>query len=117
MATKWCALAVFLVLPALVMAQSNNSGWLGVEFVMESDQNRVVIVDLQPDGPAAQANLKPGDVIARVGDMRPKNAQEFADEISKRNPGDKITLTVMRDGKEKKIDVTLGRRPDGLTRR
>ncbi len=77
---------------------------------MESDKNRAVISDIQPNGPAAQANLKKGDVIVRVGSMTPKDAQDFSDEIASHNLGDKITLTVMRDGKEHKVDVTLGRR-------
>lgn len=115
MAKKAMTLCALLVMPALVVAQ-DNGGWLGVAFVMESDKNRVVIYDLQPDGPAEQAGLKAGDVIAKVGNMEPKDAQQFADEIAKKNPGDKVTLTLMRDGKEKKIDVTLGRRPNGTQR-
>jgi S1-C subfamily serine protease len=124
MKVRWFAVSVLLVIPTVVFSQqynnrqsADNGGWLGVEFVMESDKNRVVIIDMQPDGPAAQAKLNLGDVIARVGDMQPKNAQEFADEIARHNPGDKVMLTVMREGNENKIEVTLGRRPNGVPRR
>lgn len=123
MATKWFALSVWLIVPTLALAQQDNGrrsddngGWLGVEFLIESDKKRIVIIDLQPDGPAMQANLKAGDVISKVGNMQPKDAQQFTDEVARQKPGDKITLTVMRDGKENKIDVTVGRRPEGVSR-
>jgi S1-C subfamily serine protease len=123
MATKWFALSVLFIVPTLALSQQDNGrrsddkgGWLGVEFVIESDKKRIVIIDLQPDGPAKQANLKLGDVIAKVGNIHPKDAQQFTDEIARQKPGDKITLTVMRDGKENKIEVTVGRRPEGVSR-
>lgn len=91
---------------------TDKGGWLGVMFVIESDKNRVVVTDTQPNGPATLAGLREGDVIVRVGDMEPKNAQQFVDEVARHGPNDKLTITVLRDGKEKKVDVTLGRRPN-----
>jgi S1-C subfamily serine protease len=129
MSTKWWVVAAVLLAPVMVMAQppeklvqppvrdgdraqpTDKGGWLGVMFVIESDKNRVVVTDTQPNGPATMAGLREGDVIIRVGDVEPKNAQQFVDEVAKHGPNDKLTITVMRDGKEKKIDVTLGRRP------
>ena len=123
MKTKWCSLGILFVLPALAFAQRDNGqrngdpiGWIGVAFVMESDKNRVVITDMQPNGPAAQSNLKVGDVIVRVGKKEPKTAQEFADEIAWQNPGDKVSLLLMREGKGTMIEVTIGRRPNGMPR-
>ncbi|WP_030186633.1 S1C family serine protease, partial [Streptomyces capuensis] len=52
-----------------------------------------------PKGPADQAGLKPGDTITKLDNT-----------IYQHKPGDKVTLTYKRDGKEHTAQVTLGQR-------
>ena len=61
-----------------------------------------------PGGPAEQAGLRAGDVILRVDDVPVTEPDELIVAIRARAPGDVVTLTVLRDGSESSVEVTLG---------
>ncbi|MET8967387.1 S1C family serine protease [Streptomyces hydrogenans] len=61
-----------------------------------------------PDGPAAKAGLRPGDVITKVDGQRVHNGEELIVKIRAHRPGDALALTLTRDGKELTRTVTLG---------
>jgi putative serine protease PepD len=65
---------------------------------------------IEPGGPADKAGLRPGDVITRLDDRIIDSGPTLIGEIWTHKPGDKVTLTVKRDGKEYKVDVVLGAR-------
>ncbi|MEU4068277.1 trypsin-like peptidase domain-containing protein [Streptomyces wedmorensis] len=59
-------------------------------------------------GPAAKAGLRPGDVITKVDGQRVHNGEELIVKIRAHRPGDKLELTLTRDGKELTKTLTLG---------
>ncbi|MEU6621702.1 trypsin-like peptidase domain-containing protein [Streptomyces litmocidini] len=59
-------------------------------------------------GPAAKAGLRPGDVITKVDGQRVHNGEELIVKIRAHRPGDKLELTLSRDGKELTKTLTLG---------
>ncbi|MFG2090638.1 MULTISPECIES: S1C family serine protease [unclassified Spirillospora] len=59
-------------------------------------------------GPADKAGLKAGDVITRVDDKPIEDATDLIAQIRSRAPGDRITITYQRDGRESTVEVTLG---------
>jgi len=61
--------------------------------------------------PADKAGLKPGDVITAVDGKAVANADDLTAAVSARAPGDKVTLTLRRDGTTQTVTVTLGVRP------
>ncbi|MFI5480543.1 S1C family serine protease [Streptomyces rubiginosohelvolus] len=63
-----------------------------------------------PNGPAAKAGLKAGDVITKFNDTVIDSGPTLIGEIWTRKPGEKVTLTYERDGKEATAEVTLGQR-------
>ncbi|MFC8829397.1 S1C family serine protease [Streptomyces sp. NPDC057137] len=63
-----------------------------------------------PDGPAAKAGLKSGDVITKFNDVPIDSGPTLISEIWTHKPGDKIKITYTRGGKESQVDVTLGER-------
>ncbi|MFJ9330884.1 S1C family serine protease [Streptomyces sp. NPDC101230] len=63
-----------------------------------------------PDGPAAKAGLKAGDVITKFNDTVIDSGPTLIGEIWTRKPGEKVTLTYERDGKTATAEVTLGQR-------
>lgn len=66
------------------------------------------IYEVNPEGPAGKAGIQEGDVITHVNDVKVENSTELIGEIYKHNVGDKVTLTFIRDGQTKAVQVTLG---------
>lgn len=62
-----------------------------------------------PDSPAAMAGIKDGDIILKMGNDELDRTHSIVGLLQKYSPGDKVTLTILRDGKEQKVDVTLGK--------
>ncbi|MEV0317567.1 S1C family serine protease [Streptomyces sp. NPDC050658] len=63
-----------------------------------------------PNGPAAKAGLKPGDVITKLDDTVIDSGPTLIGQIWTHKPGDKVKITFERDGKERTVDVILGER-------
>ncbi|WP_338051208.1 S1C family serine protease [Pseudonocardia acidicola] len=69
------------------------------------------IVAVQPGGPAAQAGLRPGDVITAIDNQTITDAITLQTVIAQHNPGDKVNVTVQRDGAAMTVPVVLGELP------
>ncbi len=61
-----------------------------------------------PDGPAARTGVKSGDVITKVDGRRVHSGDELIIKIRSHRPDDPLTLTVLRDGKERTLELVLG---------
>ncbi|MFE4265271.1 trypsin-like peptidase domain-containing protein [Streptomyces sp. NPDC056883] len=59
-------------------------------------------------GPGARAGIKPGDVITKVDGVRVHGGDELVIKIRAHRPGDRLTLTVLREGRERTLEVVLG---------
>lgn len=69
--------------------------------------NGVLLEQLDREGPAAQSGLKLGDIIIKVDNAEVNSQSAFEEELSYHNPGDKITFTYIRDGKQNTATLTL----------
>ncbi|MFF8956700.1 trypsin-like peptidase domain-containing protein [Streptomyces sp. NPDC014894] len=61
-----------------------------------------------PDGPSAKAGIRPGDVITEVDGHRVHSGEELIVKIRSHRPGDRLSLTLTRSGKERTVALTLG---------
>ncbi|MFO1199443.1 MAG: Do family serine endopeptidase [Burkholderiaceae bacterium] len=97
-------------------------GWLGVitqdldqdlaqSFGMERARGALVS-SVGAESPARAAGLKPGDVVVAFGDTRIENNGDLPPLIARTAPGQRVTMTVLRHGAEKKLDVQIARLPD-----
>lgn len=68
----------------------------------------VYVEFVEENSPADKGGIKKGDKILKVEDVEVSNVTYFKHELYKYEVGEKITITVERDGKERKIDVKLG---------
>ena len=53
-----------------------------------------------------------GDIITELDGEPIEGMEDVISEVNTRSPGDEITFTVLRDGDERQITVTLGDRPE-----
>jgi serine protease DegQ len=78
------------------------------------DEAAGVLVMAVGDGtPAAAAGLRPGDVIVGLDDTPVDTVEDLFGELRQRRPGDRVTLTVVREGREQRLTATLADNPDG----
>jgi serine protease Do len=73
-------------------------------------KNGVLVQQVQPNGPADKAGLKPGDIITTLDGRSIKDGDDLVSEIASRRPGSTIRLGFMRDGKPQDATVTIGDR-------
>jgi S1-C subfamily serine protease len=104
-----------LLLPPAVRAQEQRSsraslGVLIAPALPDARQQGAVVRDVQAGSAAEKAGIKAGDVITRVGDKDVRDPETLVRLIADHKPGDKLSFTVLRDGKDHKLDVALGRR-------
>jgi len=69
--------------------------------------NGVLLEQLDKEGPAIQAGLKLGDVITAVNNVPVNSQSAFEEELVYRYPGDKITVSYVRDDKPSTATITL----------
>jgi serine protease Do len=76
-------------------------------YVVSSDTDPAVV----PGSPADKAGLKDHDVITKVNNVNIDDKTSLTSALSKFKVGEKVTLTVVRDGKTMTIKATLGNAP------
>ncbi|GGB22234.1 MULTISPECIES: Do family serine endopeptidase [Mucilaginibacter] len=69
--------------------------------------NGLYVNDLVPGGGAEQAGLRKGDIIVKVEGQPVYESSDLQERVGRLQPGDKINITVLRDGKDKDFAVTL----------
>jgi S1-C subfamily serine protease len=75
---------------------------------MQLPVNEGVYVDsVLADGAAARAGIKAGDIIKEMDGMSISTSSKLLEFVGRKRPGDEIEVTVLRNGAEKKINVTL----------
>jgi putative serine protease PepD len=69
------------------------------------------IAEVTKDSPAAAAGLKSGDVVIKVNNDPVNSSESLVASIRELGVGDKVSLTVLRDGKEQTVTATLAAKP------
>jgi serine protease Do len=70
-----------------------------------------VIAQIVEGSPADKAKLQQGDVIIKVNGKEMENSAEIRKQIVPKAPGTSVELTIIRDGKEMNVNVTLAEAP------
>jgi putative serine protease PepD len=95
----------------LIAGKTVQHAYLGVTVADSTSGAGAAIGSVKSGTPAASAGLEAGDVVTAIDGVTVDNADDLTAKISAHQPGDKVTLTVTRNGATKTIDVTLGTRP------
>ncbi|MCL4300230.1 MAG: PDZ domain-containing protein [Anaerolineae bacterium] len=119
--------------------EAGGGVWLGIQGLgvtpalaeklgLQADQKGVLVEQVEVNSPADEAGLrgsfKPttingeavtvgGDIITAVGGQPVESLADLQNFLQQAAPGQKITLTIMRDGKSLEVSVTLAEQPAG----
>jgi serine protease Do len=91
----------------LFFNENNNRAMLGV--VTEKTDEGVEINEVSDESAAEKAGLKENDIITKIDDEKIESPDELSKVIRKHKPGDKVTVTYLRNKKEQKATVELGK--------
>jgi serine protease Do len=97
-------------------------GWLGVQIQPVTSEVAdalglkqaagALVTEPQSDSPAAKAGVKAGDVIVSVDGASIEDSRELARKIGTLSPGASVKLSLIRDGSQQTINITLGQMPN-----
>ena len=84
-----------------------NTAMLGV--VTEKVDEGVEINEVTKESAAAKAGLKAGDIITKLNDTKIEDPDDLSAAVRKQKPGEKVTISYLRDKKEQKATAELGK--------
>lgn len=84
----------------------SNKAFLGV--MTKKTDKGAQVTDVTDGSAAEKAGLKEGDIITKVNDDKIEDADDLYKAIGKYKPADKITIGILRDGRETSVNAALG---------
>jgi serine protease Do len=100
---------------------SVTRGWLGVQIQPITDEiadsaglkqsEGALVADVTAESPALKAGIKIGDAIVRLDGETVKDPSDLARRVARISPGKPAKVTVMRDGSERQMELTIGSMP------
>ena len=110
-----------MVLDGLVKDGQVTRGWIGVEpndlspelaetFDVNAKEG-VIITGVLQNGPAAKAGIRPGDVIASIGERKVVDVTQLLSVVASLKPGTAVRFKIERKNQKLEMDVTPGIRP------
>ena len=114
------------VIKDILAHPAEDRAWLGVQVDdikyslsaeragLDSDARGALIVNIFTNSAAEDAGLKEGDLITRVGSHDVASSDGLTAALGNYAPGDRVGVTVVRDGSTETLTVTLARRPPTL---
>ncbi len=103
------------------LMETGKSPWLGIthhtvtpalaQQLRLPEPKGSLIVEVVRGGPAARVGLRPGDVITSVGGQATDTAKMLGFAIRSHNAGERVQITIWREGRERTLEITLGAVP------
>jgi len=82
-------------------------------FRIKKDDKGALVAGVVPGGPAEKAGIEQGDLILAVDHTPTPDVDTLRDLIAATPPGTKVTITLLRRGRKRKVSVELGEQPEG----
>ena len=97
-------------------------GWLGVgiqnltaelaEYYGTEGDKGALVTQVFDGDPAERAGIKKGDIITAVDGKKVSTSRELSQSIAHSKVGERVSITLLRDGREKQVEVELTKRKD-----
>ncbi len=88
-----------------LFSRDENMAMLGV--TTQKTEDGVEIKSITKESGAEKAGLKENDIITKINDTKISEPDDLSEAIKQHKPGDKVTVTYIRDKKEKKVTAEL----------
>ncbi len=82
---------------------------------LSRDVRGIFVDNVEPDTPASEGDLQSGDIITHWNGQPVELVPDFRFRVAAGQPGEKVTATILRNGKEKRLRFELGDRGKTLT--
>ncbi len=96
-------------------------GWLGVtiqdlkgdlaEYYGVEGKSGVMVAEVVPGDPADKAGIKPKDIITKINGKKITTSRDLTNLAARLGVGETAAVTILRDGKQKTLEVKIGKRP------
>lgn len=81
---------------------------------LKDDTKGVIVIQVNPESPAATANLKPGDIIERINGKKVTDAEEVQNIVRDNKVGTELNIQILRDNEFKALTLETGQWPGSL---
>ncbi|UCF04710.1 MAG: DegQ family serine endoprotease [bacterium] len=116
----------YSVMRSIIMHGKVIRGWLGVsiqdvtqqmaELFELEEAKGTIIAEVVDDSPAMKGGMERGDVVIAYEGNEVEDMNAFRKMVAETEPGTKVEIIVLRDGKAKKLNVRVGEHPDTAER-
>src|SRR5262245_9541843 len=94
------------VQPRGTTAGAGQTGYLGL-YVQTDSKGKLAVEQVGTDSPAAKAGFQVGDEVLKVEGQTPATRDEFRGLLQAKAPGEKVSISISRKGKEMELTATL----------
>jgi serine protease DegQ len=108
------------IMDSIIATGTVTRGWMGIELQnvaqaveppARAGVHGVRVANVMPSGPAAQAGIRPGDLLTAIEGKPVVDTTSLLNTVAALKPGSQAALTLLRERSELKVKVTVGRRP------
>src|SRR5690606_18040297 len=115
------------ILDEIIESGRVTRGWVGIEpqdispdlmraFGLDKREG-VIVAGVLRGSPAHQAGLRVGDIVLALNEQPLKDSVNFLNAVAPLKPGTSVDLTILREGRQYKVKVSVGERPGTQRRR
>ena len=115
-------MSIALLVTVVVAQAGEEKGYLGVKLqeltpsmakaLQMDDESGVMINEIVDDSPAEKAGLEDGDVILEFNGKSISDNNDLVKAVRRTSPGDNVEVVVLRNGKNKTLNVEIGKHED-----
>ena len=99
------------VVSQIVAGKTVAHAYLGIKVSAPVSAQGAGVADVLPNTAASKAGLKVGDVIVKLGNKTISSPEDLSSVIDGAKPGDSLSVTYIRAGKQHTVTLKLGTRP------
>lgn len=105
----------------LITIGKSEHGWIGITFRelnegeaeklgLKQQQFGMLVMQVEKDSPADKAGIKSGDLLLKIGKQKLSRSSDLTVTVGSARPGDKLPVSILRDGKTIETTITVGKR-------